>query len=410
MKGINKWSDGEWLFILIALGALAWWIYSSQNTNLETYFAQNAAVMSIDSNSWDDLALLEMDLKGKEIILTGESHGIGANMELEIKFLKYLKEKTPLKYYLCETSYSSAQYINEYLSTGEEAILEKLYQSMKGTYYYTEDSYKRWITLYEYNQTLELEDRIQVVGLDIEHQGDIATEYLKELLPTEVAPEAISEKIKLIGTADELSREVAEDLAQDLVANEASYKAYLGERYFDFAMVCNNITYAYEAYDENSHFNVVRDMRIYENFKAIYEILPHGVYYGQWGINHIFQKEQNNTKWFASYLEDKGFEDKILSIAYVYKDCQVMTKGAKDAYGKKHFTSLSDNYNLLKGLPANENLLLRLTGEDSPFDKKLIWPISYQSGGDTPTNGVTTDYFQYLVVIRGSDSTEPLNE
>ncbi|MEG0501690.1 MAG: hypothetical protein RR525_05620 [Cellulosilyticaceae bacterium] len=61
MKGINKWSDGEWLFILIALGALGWWIYSSQNTNLETYFAQNAAVMSIDSNSWDDLALLEMD-------------------------------------------------------------------------------------------------------------------------------------------------------------------------------------------------------------------------------------------------------------------------------------------------------------------------------------------------------------
>lgn len=410
MKEINKWADGEWLFILIAIAILGWWIYSSQGTNVEKYLSQNAAVMSIDRNKWDDLSLLDQDLEGKEIILTGETPGVKANKEVELKILHYLQKKTPLKYYLGEVSYVEAKYINQYLATGDKAVLESLYKPGKEMDATTEESYERWEALYEYNQHLDPAKRLEVVGIDIEHQIDLATWYLGQLLPDIEAPSQIEETVRLICEVNELSEESAQRVFQDIVENRSIYKDYLSESYFDFEMVSRNIVSTYDVRQEGNRSKDLRSGYMYENFKSIYETLPQGVYYGQWDLNHVFQSEQNGMNWLASQLNKLDFKDKILSIAYVYEDAQVVDKEGGGRYGKKYFSSLSDNYNLRAGLPQDESLLLRLIGEDSPFDRKLIWPISYYAGGDTPIKGVTTDYFQYLMIIRGSQVTQSLKQ
>ncbi len=76
---------------------------------------------------------MDDDLKDGEIFLTGENHGIKANIELRTKFLKYYKERTNFKYYLCELPYSMTYFLNIYLETKDENILKDIYRPLKGT-------------------------------------------------------------------------------------------------------------------------------------------------------------------------------------------------------------------------------------------------------------------------------------
>ncbi len=82
-----------------------------------------------------DLNVLDNDIKEKEIFLTGETHANSANCKLKMKFLKYFKEKTNFKYLLCEYSYSEACYLNDYLKSGDVAILENIFKPIKGTFF-----------------------------------------------------------------------------------------------------------------------------------------------------------------------------------------------------------------------------------------------------------------------------------
>ena len=164
---------GSW----IQVSYVDWKLSDNQLEILEEYLLNNYSIVNLEGDKgFVDLSILDSNLEGKEIFFTGEHHGVKANSELNMKFIKYLKEKTDFKYYLCESSYSKAYFINKYLETGDINFLESVYKPLKGTFGWTKDSYNHWKDLYEYNQTLPIEKRIQVVGVDIEHQ--IANAYI----------------------------------------------------------------------------------------------------------------------------------------------------------------------------------------------------------------------------------------
>jgi len=96
---------------------------------IQSYLKENYSTIDLeDEDEFKDLAIMDSDIQGKEIFFTGESHGTKANEQLDMKFLKYFKDKTDFKYYLCETSYSDAYFINKYLETGDIKILEDIYR------------------------------------------------------------------------------------------------------------------------------------------------------------------------------------------------------------------------------------------------------------------------------------------
>lgn len=137
----------KFLFLIIStiLFCTSCAVMSSSNENDKLGYYQ----IAVDKTITKDLKVLDKDLEGKEIIFTAEFHGMKSNMELELKFFKYLKEKTNFKYYLCELPYSQGLMLNKFLETGDTDILDKLYIHSKGTYAYTKDSYDRWLQLYE---------------------------------------------------------------------------------------------------------------------------------------------------------------------------------------------------------------------------------------------------------------------
>ncbi|MTI71660.1 MAG: erythromycin esterase family protein [Firmicutes bacterium] len=376
-----------------------------KNKEVYNYLEKNYSIVDVESDNFEDVNII--DTENKRVFLTGEKHGNKGNMKLREKFLKYFKKETDFKYYLCELSYSMGYFLNKYLETGDTEILDNIYKPLKGTYAWNKDNYNHWKMLYEYNKKLPKESKIKVVGIDIEHQPSNALRCIYDVLPKEEPKEEISEMINefkaIMSQEKKVNHEGLKDfskrLKKDIEENKKEYKEYLEDDLFIFNLVNNNILYRYEAYG-NDNFNSFRDEKIYENFEKIYNNNPDEKYFGQWGIGHIYQREQKDVKWMATLMNDsKELKDKIVSIVYSYDDCKYMSKN-NGSYEVKVIDNFDHKLDLIKDFT-----LFRLDGENSPFNDELIWPYSYS----IEKKGVTTDYFQYLVVIKGLDATEPLD-
>ncbi|WP_061996288.1 erythromycin esterase family protein [Clostridium sp. ATCC 25772] len=385
---------------------------------MQEYLKKNYSSVDLeDESEFKDLSIMDSDIEGKEIFFTAELHGTKANEQLNMKFLKYFKEKTDFKYYLCELSYSDAYFINKYLETGDIKILEDIYKPLKGTFAWNKDSYNHFKKLYEYNNALPKESRIQVVGADIEHQPINAYKFLVDVLPDKEAPKEIKSVIDKIknkfNDSDEFDKTFAQcsnELQNNIEKNENIYKEYLGENFTGFNLVNLNVLNSVEAYKHEDYvdWNNTRDNMIYKNFQILQKELPKGKYYGQWGLNHTFQSKEKDIMWFAAYLnsDDSIFKDKILTVIYNYDDCDMMGITDTMEYTTNElnimYPQIKETNNLLEG---NLNIY-KLTSENSPFSET---PMYYTFNGEEIEANML-DFFQYIVCIRNSKATQPLND
>lgn len=370
---------------------------------LSEYLDKNHSIISNRENSIEDLSLLDDDLKDNEIFLAGENHGVKANTELRIKFLEYFKEKINFKYYLCEFPYSMTHFLNKYLETGDEGILSEIYIALKGTDAWNDDDYNHWKKLYDYNSRFSREDRIIAVGIDIEHQPKNAFKFMESILDDRENMEKINNYIKLYNDSwdslkDEEIRTISLDIKRELIDNENIYRDSLGGDYFKVVYVNNNLLNMLEVYSGNN-FNGIRDLKMYENFIEIYRYLPKDKYFGQIGLSHIFKKTFPYVDWFASSLNSKGseFRDKVISIAYAYRDCKYLYPTTRKNYISTMDTldSSIEEFDLFL---KDKLILFKLNGLNSPFSRELIWPLVHK----LPDGGVTSDYIDYLVVAKDS--------
>ncbi len=386
---------------------------------MQEYLKENYSSIDLeDESEFKDLAIMDSDIEGKEIFFTAELHGTKANEQLNTKLLKYFKEKSDFKYYLCELSYSDTYFINKYLDTGDIKILEEIYKPLKGTFAWNKDGYNHWKKLYEYNNTLPKESRIEVIGVDIEHQPINAYRFLVDILPEKKAPEeieAVIDKIKStfndLDKFDETFAQCSKELQNDIKEKESIYKEYFGEKFTSFNLVNLNVLNQIEAYkhkDDHVDWDNTRDKMIYENFQTLQKELPKGKYYGQWGLNHTFQSKEKDKMWFAAYLnsDDSIFKDKILTVIYNYDNCEKMDILENGRYATHKFAvvypQIKETNDLLEG---NLNIY-KLTGENTPFSETPM----FNSIDGKELEASMLDFFQYIVCVRDSKATEPLND
>lgn len=395
--------------------------FSEDEEGLKDYLKNTRTVISADdSNNYEDLNLLTPDLENKSIFFTAEFHGFKSNIKLRMKFLKYFKHHTNFKYYLVELPYSVAHYLNSYLETGDTNVLNHVFTPLKGSFGWNKDNYNHWIELYEYNRQLNENDRIRVIGVDVEHQAYTAYRFMTDLLPVTEPP------LEIKGTMDQLKEEfnglsqLAYDydkykkLSQDIKSNIEEYtdlyKSYLGDNFFGFNLVNNNVINLViskeKSGDSVTSWDSTRDKFIYENFKLVEALLPAGNFYGQWGMNHAFQSEHDKVMWFGAYLNSAGskYKDKIFTVIFNYENCKYM-KPQNDTYQEEDLffvlpvlsditSSFSDNYSLFKLNDTNAR----------PDFKMVSFYTTY------PVSSDVADFFQYVVLIKNSLSTEPLGE
>lgn len=369
-----------------------------------SYLKENNSSIVTSVDDYSSFKLLDKDVKDNEVFLTGEVHAAAFNDELNFAFIKYFIN-AGIKYYLAEMGYSSSQLINMYLKTGDETYLKQVYSEFAGTQFYTIDSYDFWKKVYVYNKNLPEEKKIRVVGIDIEHEQNTAWRYLNSILPQAEAPKEIKSFIDILRNkvckgSEKEDKLLLTDILDSIKDNESIYKKYLKDEYFDFYMVCKNLLNSIEVYQGKGYD--YREDAIYNNFVEIYNYLPKGKYYGQFGSEHVFQHSYEN-EWIkggslAAKLAGDGspVKNNIITILYTYSNCMHRNVDNTEGYILNPYNDVL----LLDSAAIDNFTLFKLNGDNSPFNEH---PYIINA----PFGGVTTDYIQYVVLIRNSPSSKP---
>ncbi len=389
------------------------------NSTTDDYLKRNYASIDLNGDPAKQFHLLDDNLS-YNVFLTGEQHAIRTNYDLQLALLKYFNRKAGVRYLLSELGYSQSAVINEYLSTGDEEFLRKVFQGVKGTAAWSKEYLEFLQLLREYNQTLPPDRTIKVIGIDIEFQLGTALDYLHSIIPNGDIPVEIQPTIDAFKASEpslnasidvrkllELLQKdnVMESLQQDIEQHQDAYKQYLGSKFFDFSIVVDNIINSMKCHSTTNtkQPDVLREQSIYDNFKRVYSNFPRGKYFGQWGGEHVYQKARSNDhieKSFAMYLNrsDSPVRDKVLSMAYGYQNCSLMN--TKKNYKSTLAPPILQDLDRLKGYTKSDVTMFKLNSNKSPYNSELHFV------GDS-TGGATTQYFQYIVVIRNSPAATP---
>ncbi|MFR3558768.1 MAG: hypothetical protein ACLTUN_09515 [Paraclostridium sordellii] len=397
---------------VIILSPLLFPLFKSNSySNEKDYLSKNNKPINLKNiNDFSGLEILKDDLKNKKIIFTGEDHTLDKDNLFKIKMIKYLQKKIDLKYYLDESGYANAYFFNKYLNSGDEKILKQAFNQVKGTAMYNTDDYNFYKSLYEFNQTLSEDKRIEIIGIDIEHGGLSSCEYLIDIMknkdlktePLDALLTNLKKYSKREIDAIQL-RDINQNLIDDAKKNENEYKDIFGENIEDFKYLLNNLEAMCVSYSsEEKDWNNVRDKYIYDNFKYIDSKLKDAKYFGQWGGAHVYQDTFHEDyydldyEYIASLLnKDPDYTGKIISIQYGYS-----SKVYMDLYSKIDKNLFNDYIN------SGKDVLFKLNGKNSPFSKDFIYPLYYK-----PThknNQVTTDLFQYIMLINDVNKSNSL--
>lgn len=386
---------------------------SAYNAELATYLfnncSQNADIIDTDKY---------------ELFVSGEHHATQKNFDVEMNIIKNLSEKSNLKYIIAETSMTHALLINNYLKTGNIENLNIVMNSLKGTFSGSNENYKFLQDLYEFNKTLPEDKKLTYLGMDIEHQYNLAIGYLWDIDlrkgPFEKLEKFINDCKQ--GESDEEKLLSLETIYKDVNENAQLYSEKLGDEFWTFEYLIRNTIngikcYVMDSKGEHLNSNIFRERAITENFYKIYEHFPKGKYYGQWGLEHTFLnnvKTDNHPDYeqrIATALntrEDSPIKNKVYSMAIVYVDSFFMNPNNPKHPNKICMVNSKNedkaDSNTLEFCAQDKIQFFKLDAQDSPFSKKL-----YLLNNITKT-GCTTDYFKGLVLVKNSSACTYLGQ
>jgi len=337
--------------------------------------------------NFQELKGIDGELKNYDVYLTGEAHGTELSYKMQQYMARYFIEEQGVRYILLESPISVAEFLNEYLKTGDTDIIKRLVNKFQGSYACNQDTYDLYEFYYDYNKQLPEDKKIMFVGIDVEHNNMVSAEYLTYLTndlgepPTKIAD--IVKRLKKFDWGSDYF--LFNDIRKSLKDDENVYKEYLGEDFFYFNKVVKNV------FTENQ---IVREATIVQNFKDFYEKLPKGKYYGQFGGAHVYKKIRTeyscgevpiNT--FANSVNnDYGpLKGRVYSMIYMYMNSYNSLSGEEyniseinipyiDGNGSvRLYTSISDKkvfkilkYYGLKQEDVGDTFFLIKDSKDSP--------------------------------------------
>lgn len=348
--------------------------------NIKNKIISNSSLVDVNDLTFKGLELMDSDLEDNIIFLSGEYHGIVEAIDMHLYLLKYFVKEANVKYILFESGYTSAEFLNEYLKSGDINILKYIMDSLRGTMAHTKEYYELIQDIYEFNKSLPEDKKVQFVGIDIEHQPKVALKYIKSLVPNKEVGKEIKEFVSIIKTMRIGNYlEATKELTKLIKEDEPLIKEYFGDNFFKLSLAIRNLSI--------SKGQMNREEYMINNFKEQYENLPEGKYFGQFGAYHIAKDGEfdiNGYKPFAYYIynEYERTKGKVITITSNYVD----SKGYSEVSGKtldlykyaipENFTD--DKLNILYKLNKEESILVnKVLGED----KKVI------------------DYYDYIILF-----------
>ncbi|MEG0614007.1 MAG: erythromycin esterase family protein [Clostridium sp.] len=383
----------------------------------DAYLSKNIKSLNLmNINEFSELEFMNSDMKKSDLILIGEMHGTKANNDIKMKFLNYINTEHNLKYLLIEYPYITSVYTNKYLNSGDETYLENVELP-------TEDDYEFLKELYKINSNLDEKEKIRVIGIDsgsTKLSVDYLIQELSKVKSDSTSQEHLEKLIKVQENMVVLSSSMNASTMEYLeiknsfmnlyegIYNHKSYyeKALDKESSMNFFGVLDSVynTYYYSDFEDsnktlNEAFETLfanRDNLMYDNFKKIYKNYDGGRYFGQLGGAHTYAKSQTEegVKPFATLINEDN-KISVLTLEILYEKCEFNYQGTTQGYTNYNKSNIIENH------IENDNSIIKLNDKKSPYSKTLDTKLSsYFAPYDTKS--VTTDYFQYIILIKNS--------
>lgn len=427
------------VLLIIIMGLLGGTIIYIRPISEKQYVQKNADELNLQNyEDYSDLNFLDEDIKDKKVVFTNEVHGADENADVQYKFASYLIDNWDCRYLLLEMGYAEGEIINKYIQTGDEELLKNflsIWQSKFNNISYIEYLKK----LHAKNKGLPQDKKIIIKGVDSIENSEATGMYIDLLI--EDNPDLSKEQIAALNSFKKQITEciisdvhgwggeeniknilsAVKEISDTINENNKSYKEALGENLFSISFILNNIknsqdfnfTTAASVYSDKEWYET-RDKYTYENFKELDEYFKIDKCYMHYGVQHAYQKEINGVKFLAAYLaENEKLKNKIYSINTVYGDGTIFEF---QSYSPIQYFSIS--YELREILNGSKyegkDIFIDLNNRKSTFSKELTPTVfTYYDSAMVEkevfysNKGVTTDYFQGVILINKPTNVEP---
>jgi len=388
------------------------------------YLTNHAADLS--AGAIKDDKIIGPDFYKNQLFFAGEIHGIKRGQDVDLALLTLLNQKIKLKTYVAEVDFSKAYFLNQYLLTGDESLIDAVFKDWieQDAQWANTDFQEKIRKIRKYNLTLTTGQRIHFEGIDQIHSPLLVARYFKEILKDDHFKNSRLSFDPLL-----LALEMKNDSLIIQTAN-ALISKLKGEK----SAQMNDIFFALK---NCTLLKTPREAVMHSNFKELFNIRhwEKEKLYSFMGFGHILQSKTNDDKsiFLAYRLENDPslpLKGKIVSIAMIYVDSRMSmpSAGLPVQFQDKgnRFTAFSQ-YNhdgpliKLDGIEdfkavtkENSITLFDLHATGSPYLTKVfdiqyaeIMPKSQRLYFNEKGKFIT-DYFQYVVLIRNSAETNML--
>jgi len=430
-------------FILLIGG-----MYISLPANEKSYIGKNSS--NIDFTNYEDYSALEIfddSVKDKKIVLTNEEIGIKENAQIQYKFISYLMDTWKLKYFLVDIGYAEAAIINEYLQTGDEALLESYNNSSMGYAFIGDSKQEMLKKLYLKNSQLPDNKKLNIMGIGINESFQSVELYFKRIISRN--PDLTDKQIENINNilenlkSEEIITNISNDeelekrnkiilkhidnFYSDINANEEEYKEALNNDLNNIKIVLDNIKNLQEIMktyhqddSNNTNGNEKYSQYLYDNLNSFYKDMNMKRCY-----IHVYQIYSYQHKILdvdflgAKIAKDKKFKEKVLGINVIYQKGKFNFDNTQIQIN----TAREDLNTLLEEIKLDkEDMVIDLNNSRSPYKRKFT-PIYFPFPDDILYSqedvageevggiigkkpGVTTDYFQGVIIIKNPSIDE----
>lgn len=416
LKGVKYVGISLLLCLLYSFTIKKYDNYSGEKFN--QYWKENKNLFeSVNQNENLTFKHLDHYIKTNDLFLYGEFHGIKETTKIDFELIKYFNKKAGMKIHLAEIDFSQAYFLNEYLKSGNEKLIDYVLNSWIIYHGHNNLDYKnKWIQIYKLNKVNSENSQIKVYGIDKIQNLEVTKSHLKILLS----------KV---------------NLSPDFPKEEQLFLKWIKDKLPKLISSINtdatNINYAIDI--EHIRKNIVdyktttREDIMFLNFNDLYKRynFEGQKIYGYFGEAHVLQKEMNEKKDFGALVgnQNSPVKGKTYTIISRYLDSYMDAPSkylpfflSSDKEHTKTGVSCDNTYMLyhygisdLKNVTnIKTNTFFDINQPKSPYKKsvrliKSTGLLSLFSGMKiTDENTSTTDYAQGIILIRNSDWAEPI--
>lgn len=406
--------------LLLAAQLLCRMASAQETQQLNNYLQQNHATWN--NGFIHTEKVFTKNILQNQLFLVGEGHGTQYNIELQLDMIKHLQQTAGLKYILLELGFLDQLYLNRYLQTGNEQVLDSFFHFHPNTFYFNKQLFHFFQQLYHYNLQLPAKNKLQIITVDLDFAYRDALLYVQRNLPA-LLPDSLKHPFTEMNPVQDTAALLIQKFNsayKGFVKNDLIYKKHFNELFEDTKHLLDNINQRLQI--AVSKRNDLRDSVMYNNFlyaKKRYAINNDKII-GFMGSFHVKQFDVPGDPRFAAILAKSNAVKGVVSFMSVYNGGEAMipnrnnkadSSGNIPAYFNLKVTNGSlagpvNKYELMEPyFNRSKAVLFLLNKKDSPFHHTNAFMLD-----EDPEAAKTTQLFQVLILFNQSPATVPYKE